>query len=83
MALVLIAINNECMATGTKETREKLARTIQKLRKGAGFSQETLAERIKISRTHMGHIEQGRRSPSIKVMTKLANALKVKVSDLF
>lgn len=71
------------MAIGTKETRERLAKNIQKLRKKIGFSQEELAEKVKISRTHMGHIEQGRRSPSIKVMTKIANVFKVKVSDLF
>lgn len=83
MVLVLIAINNSGMAIGTKEAKEKLAKKIQKLRKAAGLSQEELAEKIKISRTHMGHIEQARRSPSIKVMTKLANVLKVKIPDLF
>ena len=71
------------MNSGTKQTKEKLARNVQKLRKKSGWSQEELAEKIKISRTHMGHIEQGRRSPSIKVMTKLANVFKVSISDLF
>ncbi len=64
-------------------TRERLRKKVQKLRKGLGYTQEGLAEKINISRTHMGHIEQGRKSPSIKIMDKLAKALKVKVSDLF
>lgn len=64
-------------------TREKLGRKIQKLRKNIDFTQEQLAEKINISRTHMGHIEQGRKSPSIKVMDRLSKALKVKISDLF
>lgn len=64
-------------------TKGKLGRKIQHLRKSIGYSQEALAEKINISRTHMGHIEQGRKSPSLKVMEKLAKALKVKVSDLF
>ena len=71
------------MALGTKETKEKLAKNVQRLRKRSGLSQEELAEKIKISRTHMGHIEQSRRSPSLKVLTKIANVFRVKVSDLF
>ncbi len=71
------------MFIGQKQTKEKLGRRVQKLRKSMGLSQEELAEKIKISRTHMGHVEQGRKSPSLKVMTKLAKALKVKISDLF
>ncbi len=64
-------------------TKEKLGKKVQKLRKNLGYTQEELAEKINISRTHMGHIEQGRKSPSIKIMDKLAKSLKVKVSDLF
>lgn len=64
-------------------TKEKLGRKIQKLRKNLDLTQEKLAEKINISRTHMGHIEQGRKSPSIKTMDKLAEALKVKIGDLF
>lgn len=79
MAVAPIAINNSLMAT----TKEKLGTRIQKLRKSLGYSQEELAEKINISRTHMGHIEQGRKSPSLKVMEKLSKILKVKLGDLF
>lgn len=64
-------------------SREKLGNKIQKLRKGLGLTQEEFAERLNISRTHIGHIEQGRKSPSIKLMEKIAKALRVKVGDLF
>lgn len=64
-------------------TKEKLGKKIQKLRKSLGYTQEDLAEKLNISRTHMGHIEQGRKSPSLKLMEKIARALKVKVSELF
>ena len=63
--------------------KERLGNKIQKLRKELGLTQEEFAEKINISRTHMGHIEQGRKSPSLKVMEKFARTLKVKVSDLF
>lgn len=64
-------------------TKEKLGKKMQKLRKSLGFTQEELAEKLNISRTHMGHIEQGRKSPSLKLMEKIARALKVKLQDLF
>ena len=71
------------MQLGPKQTRSRLGKKVQKLRKALGVSQEKFAEKINISRTHMEHIEQGRKSPSLKVMTKLAKALHVKISDLF
>ncbi len=66
-----------------KKINEKLGKKIQKLRKSAGYSQEKFSELLKISRTHAGHIEQGRKSPSLKLMERIARVLKVKVSDLF
>lgn len=55
---------------------------IQKYRKKSGYTQEELADIIKISRAHMRHIEQGRKSPSLEVLNKLAKALKVNASEL-
>jgi len=65
-----------------KKSYEKLGRKIQKLRKDTGLSQEEFAERINISRTHMGHIEQGRKKPSLELLEKIAKQLKVKVNEL-
>jgi putative transcriptional regulator len=65
------------------KTQEKLGNKIQKLRKETGLTQEEFAEKLNISRTHIGHIEQGRKSPSIKLMEKIAKALRVKVKDIF
>lgn len=66
-----------------QKTRENLGHKIQKLRKALDITQEEFAHRVGISRTHAGHIEQGRKSPSIKVMEKMAKILKVKVKELF
>lgn len=71
------------MARITDKTRQKLGKKIQQLRRVIGYSQEDLAETARISRTHMGHIEQGRKSPSLEVLEKIAKALKVKLKDLF
>ncbi len=64
-------------------TQRRLGKKIQRLRKARGWTQEAFAEMLHISRTHMGHIEQGRAAPSLKLLTKLAKALKVPVSALF
>lgn len=67
----------------TEKTRIKLGKKIQKIRKLKRFSQEELAEKAGISRTHMGHIEQGIKSPSLELMERLSRILRVKISDLF
>lgn len=61
----------------------KLGKKIQKFRKAAGYSQERLAELLGISRTHVGHIEQSIKSPSLRLLDKIAKTLKVKVGELF
>lgn len=63
--------------------KASLGKKIQKLRRTQGYTQEKLAEILGISRAHMGHVEQGIKTPSIKLLGKIAKALKVKVSDLF
>ncbi len=60
-----------------------LGRKIQKLRKAQKITQEELAEMVNISRVYMGYIEQGRESPSLKLLLKLSRKLVVKVEDLF
>ncbi len=70
------------MAKKRQRSSEKLGSKIQRTRKSQGYSQEKLAELIGVSRTHMGHIEQGRKSPSLELLEKIAKILKAKVSEL-
>lgn len=60
-----------------------LGKRIQKYRKEAGYTQEDLAEKVGISRAYMGFIEQGRYSPSLEILEKIAKRLKIKLSELF
>ncbi len=71
------------MIRSTKQTKERLGSKIQKLRKGIDLSQEELASKLGISRTHMGHIEQGIKSPSLKLLSKISKELKTDIADLF
>lgn len=61
---------------------QRMGNKIQKLRKSAGITQEEFADRLGISRTHIGHIEQGRKKPSLELLQKIAKYLKVTVSEL-
>jgi len=70
------------MINKSSKAKERLGKMIQKARKQVGYTQEKLADSIRISRTHMGHIEQGRKSPSLEVLEKISRALKVSLSDL-
>lgn len=54
-----------------------------KLRKKIGLTQEQLAGEMGISRVYMGYIEQGRESPSLRLLMRLAGKLKVKIQDIF
>lgn len=60
-----------------------LGKKIQKIRKNTGMTQEDVAYKIGISRAYMGYIEQGRYSPSLEVLEKIARVLKIRMSDLF
>ncbi|MCL4390144.1 MAG: helix-turn-helix domain-containing protein [Patescibacteria group bacterium] len=71
------------MPRKNNRTLEKLGTKIRKLRKNTKLTQEELAGDLDISRVYMGYIEQGRESPSLKLLMKMARKFKVKVEDLF
>ena len=59
-----------------------ICKRIRKYRHEAGLTQEDLAEKVGVSRVYIGYVEQGRNTPTLDVLGKIARALKVKVSDL-
>ncbi len=64
-------------------TPKTLGQKIKKYRMEKSLTQEQVAERIGVSSTYVGFIEQGQRTPSIKTADKIARTLDVKLSDLF
>lgn len=50
---------------------------VRRLRQVAGLTQEQLAFEASIDLTYVGGIERGRRNPSLLVMVRIAEALKV------
>ena len=65
------------------EQDRRLAKHLQKVRQEKGFTQEQLAEKIKVSATWIGYIEAGYRLPNLKLLYKIARELNVKVAELF
>ncbi len=65
------------------EHDKQLGRHIQTLRQKTGLRQEDLAEKVQLSAKYIQFIETGHRVPSLKTLYKIANVLKVKVSELF
>jgi len=56
---------------------------VRELRTMRGFSQEELAFKSGVHRTHLGGIERGERNPSLKNIAAIAQALGMKLSELF
>ncbi|MFH1792729.1 MAG: helix-turn-helix domain-containing protein [Patescibacteria group bacterium] len=71
------------MSKTKDETLRALGKKVQKLRGELNLTQEDLAHQLGISRVYMGYIEQGRESPSLKLLMKISRKFKVKVEDLF
>lgn len=60
-----------------------VGKRIRDLRKKKGWSQEELADKADMHRTYMWGIEQGRRNPSLRHLTRIADALDVDLAALF
>lgn len=59
-----------------------LGKKIQKIRKGMKMTQEDLAEKVGVSTTYIGFIEQGRYAPSLEILEKIAKHLKIKINEI-
>lgn len=70
-----------------KMTRDKqllalLAKNVRILRKEINLSQEELAFECDIDRTYISKVERGIANPSLLVLFKIANVLKVEIEEL-
>lgn len=71
------------MAKRADAVQKSLGKRIRQLRQARGWSQEFLADEAGMHRTYMWGIEQGVRNPSIRHLTRIADALKVSLATLF
>jgi len=59
-----------------------LGRNIFKRRKELNYSQNSLAEKLGISREHLAKIETAKRTLSLDLLISIADELNIKVKDL-
>ena len=63
--------------------QEKVGKTIIKLRKERGMSQENFAYESGIDRRYMSDIENGKRNISLDILERVADKLGIRLSELF
>lgn len=56
---------------------------LKKMREAAGYSQQSFADKVGISRSHYSQIETGEKEPSLKVGLKIKRALDYEKDDIF
>lgn len=61
----------------------RVSRNIQRLRREKGLSQEDVAHAADVHQTYLSGVEGGKRNPSIDVLSRIAKALDVDISELF
>lgn len=59
------------------DLRRRFGINVARTRKETGLSQEALADLAKVARSYMSDIETGARNPTLKVVERIADALKV------
>lgn len=59
-----------------------LGRVIAERRRGAGLSQEALAFRCKLHPTYISQLERGLKSPTVRALRAIADAVGMTASEL-
>jgi transcriptional regulator with XRE-family HTH domain len=59
-----------------------MGKRLKRLRESKGMTQAALAEAAELSRGYLIRLEAGQQDPTLGTLERLANALKVKLSDL-
>lgn len=59
-----------------------LGKRIREIRKRQGLSQERLAERASISAQYVSNIERGKENPTLDLLLRVADALKVSLGQM-
>lgn len=65
------------------EIQELLALNLRRIRVSKNISQEELALLAGVERAYVGHIERGKKNPTIQTLAKMAEALDCEVVDFF
>jgi transcriptional regulator with XRE-family HTH domain len=64
------------MSPKITKLHKSVGKKLKRRRKECGLTQEQLAERVKVSTVYIGYIEQGRYTPSLKLLDRIARELR-------
>lgn len=70
------------MCAAKKSLVDRFPQVLRELRLEKGLSQEELAYRADLHRTYISQIERGLKSPSLRALEKIADALGVALSSV-
>lgn len=66
-----------------RDIRERFGDAVRDRREALGLTQEAFAERAGIHRTYLSDVERGTRNLSLVNVERIADALDLKLSELF
>ena len=67
---------------GNQSLAQRLARNLLKRRKELSLTQAELAERLEVATETLSRFERARHLPSLKMLERMAGALRIPVADL-
>lgn len=65
------------------DNKKLIGKRIKELRRNKGYTQEQLSELVGIETSSLSGIESGRFFPSLHVLDKMANVLRIQLADFF
>jgi transcriptional regulator with XRE-family HTH domain len=65
-----------------KQLLRALGRRIAKRRQDKGMTQEQLAQKLRVSDTHVSYMERGERGPSLGMLQRIAKVLDTSIAKL-
>jgi transcriptional regulator with XRE-family HTH domain len=65
-----------------KSEAQKLGRNLKRIRTAKSISQGDIARALKVARSFVSNLENGKRNPTLATITKLAKAVGVSVGEL-
>ena len=64
-------------------THLKLGQRVKQLRSSLKITQEDLAFKVGVDRSYMGFIERGEKNPTLSILVKIAQVLRIPLKELF
>lgn len=83
LLVVYPAYPRSMITTSEQKLMKAFGMRVAAVRKSRGLTQQQLAEHVNMSVVAIAYIETGKRWARLGTLTKIANALRVDVADLF